>query len=209
MFDKSLINQAELWETIPTRSNKSNFQKAISSMSKTKVRKFYKEADDATRSNIAICKNVFKINSLAIGDAPKIIRHDRSMILYAISHDVRAIRYTPKSLLEDTVIACAYINADPCSAFIELSDSVLQQKEVFETLVRKLLHSKVPLVNISKFINRIFSSPLETLFLSHSEYLKLIHRLLTKYGATYKYLPEKLQHNKDIIIKAIRSDKRQ
>jgi len=210
MFDKSLINQAELFETDPKILKQMYLQKAISSMSKAKVRKFYKEADDATRSNIAICKNVFKINALAIGDAPEVIRHDRSMILYAISHDVRAIRYAPKSLLEDTVIACAYINADPCSAFIELSDSVLQQKEVFETLIRKLSQSNVPpLMNISKFINRLFSSPLETLFLSHSEYLKLIHRLLTNYGATYKYLPEKLQHNKDIIIKAIRSDKRQ
>ena len=206
MFDKSLINQAELWETIPTESNESNLRKALSSMTKAKVRKFYKEADDATRSNIAICKNVFKINSLAIGDAPEIIRHDRSMILYAISHNIKATRYIPKPLLEDAVIACAYINADPCRAFIELSDSVLQQKEVFETLIRKLSHSRVSLVNISKFINRIFSSPLEALFCSHSEYLKLIHRLLTKYGPTYKYLPEKLQLNKDIIIKAIRSE---
>ena len=99
---------------------------------------------------------------------------------------------------------------DAFGAFIELSDSVLQQKAVFETLMRSLLHSldrEVGFEMIRQFINRIFSLPLETLFSSHSLYSNLIDRLVTVYGATYKYLPEKLQHNKDIIIKAIRSDK--
>ena len=209
MFDKSLINQAELFKTDCIGFEKSNLQKAIKSKSKAEVLKFYKEADDTIRSNITICNNVFKINPLAIGDAPETIRHNRSLILCALSHDIRTVKCIPQSLLEDKVIACAYINIDPCGAFIELSDSVLQQKTVFETLMRRLLHPKVRLENISKFINRIFSSPLEILFSSHSEYLRLINRLLTKYGATYKYLPEKLQHNKDIIIKAISSDKKQ
>ena len=211
MFDKSLINQAELFETDSVEFKKSNLQKALNKQSKEDVLKFYKDADEAIRSNITVCANVFKIAPLAINDAPESIKANKSLILRAISNDKKAIECIPKHLLEDEQIAMGIINIDPCMALEILSDSILQKDKVSNNLIRTLSYRSHYLrshylTNISKVIKRIFSSPLESVFSSHINYVPLINNLVCSHSQTYSLLPKKYQHNKDIILKTIRSN---
>lgn len=208
MFDKSLINQAELFKIDSVEFNKSNLQKALNKKSKEDVIKFYNEADEAIRSNITVCANVFKIAPLAINDAPESIKADKSLILCAISNDRKAIEFIPKHLLEDEQIAMGIINIDACMALEILSDSILQKEKVSNILIKTLSDRNHYLTNISKVIKRIFSSPLELVFSSHTHYAVLINRLVHSHSQTYSLLPKKYQHNKDIILKTIRSNKK-
>ena len=122
MFDKSIINQGELFEVNSVEFNKSNLENALTKSSKAEVLKFYKEADESLRSNITVCANVFKINALAIEHAPESIKNNKHLVLCAISNNIKAIEFIPQSLLEDEQIAAGIIKVDPCLALQRLPD---------------------------------------------------------------------------------------
>tara|TARA_Y100001970_G_scaffold288853_1_gene417306 strand:- start:7773 stop:9656 length:1884 start_codon:yes stop_codon:yes gene_type:complete len=209
MFDKSIINQGELFEVNSVEFNESNLEYPLIKSSKAEVLKFYKEADEPWRSNVTVCANVFKINALAIEHAPESIKNNKPLVLCAISNNIKAIEFIPQSLLEDEQIAAGIIKVDPCLALQRLPDSVLQKEKINSLLIQQmLLSSKLHTLSGSNFINRILLGPLAPIFSSNNDYLSLIHKLLRCGFNAYKYLPDKLKNNKEIIIRTIQGNKK-
>ena len=209
MFDKSIINQGELFEVNSVELNESNLTNALTKSSKAEVLKFYKEADESLRSNVTVCANVFKKNALAIEDAPESIKNNKHLVLCAISNNIKAIEFIPQSLLEDEQIAAGIITADPRLALQRLPDSVLQKEKINSLLIQMILNPNFySLYGLSNSMKRIFLGPLAPIFSSNKGYLSLINKLLRGGFNAYKYLPDKLKNNKEIIINTIVGNKR-
>ena len=208
MFDKSLINQGELFEVNSVEFNESNLKNALTKSSKAEVLKFYKEADESLRSNVTVCANVFKKNGLAIEDAPESIKNNKNLVLCAISNNSMAIEFIPQSLFEDEQIAAGIITVNPHLALQRLPDSVLQKEKINSLLIKMLLNPTLHIFKVSLIYRRIFLGPLAPIFSSNKGYLRLIHKLLRGGINAYKYLPDKLNNNKEIIISTIKGNKR-
>ena len=220
MINKNDIRQKELFEI----DENDLLERAIYEAKKSSPRykhgslSYYKNLDESLKSNHSICGNILSKNGMALEFVPDVIKNDKSLVLVAISNDIRASKFISTSLKEDEKIVRQAIRKNPFYTFINFPNTILNQKTTIDLLCKHFLMLRtnqdylttkgIDNISTKDIINvmiKILSSPFRDSFSSNSQFSKIIEKFVSLNGKIFLMLPDDLKKNEDLILRAIKA----